>query len=97
LAQELAVTQLTDAVCDHVKNVRTQPATAAAREPEALAAVCAKPSPRKPLVLSLHGPPGVGKTYFHKLLAEAVYNMTGGGRPAACDTGARRHNMALPP
>lgn len=45
--------------------------------------------PRKPLVVSIHGPPGVGKTYFHKLLAEAVYNMTGGpGRAAACDSGA---------
>jgi hypothetical protein len=49
----------------------------------------AQPAPRKPLVVSLHGPPGVGKTYFHKLLAEAVYNMTGApGRPAACDPGA---------
>jgi ATP-dependent Clp protease ATP-binding subunit ClpA len=27
-----------------------------------------------PLVVSLHGPPGVGKTYFHKLAARALYN-----------------------
>lgn len=27
----------------------------------------------KPLVLSLHGPPGVGKTYFHQLAAHALY------------------------
>ncbi len=50
-----------------------------------------QPSPKKPLVVSLHGPPGVGKTYFHKLLAEAVYNMTGGpGRAAACESGSVR-------
>jgi hypothetical protein len=57
--------------------------------PNTRASLCAQPAPRKPLVVSLHGPPGVGKTYFHKLLAEAVYNMTGGGRPAACDTGGQ--------
>ena len=27
-----------------------------------------------PLVVSLHGPPGVGKTYFHKLAARALYH-----------------------
>ena len=31
------------------------------------------PHPAKPLVLALHGPPGVGKSYFHQLLAQAVY------------------------
>ena len=42
-------------------------------------AVCdhmAEDSPARPLVLSLHGPPGVGKTLFHRLLAQAVYNAT---------------------
>jgi len=33
-------------------------------------------SPAKPLVVSLHGPVGVGKTLFHRLLAEALYNRT---------------------
>ncbi len=28
----------------------------------------------KPLVISVHGPPGVGKTYTHTLLARALYN-----------------------
>lgn len=28
----------------------------------------------KPLVLSVHGPPGVGKTFTHTLLARALYN-----------------------
>eukprot|EP00740_Mantoniella_antarctica_P019832 CAMPEP_0198706630 /NCGR_PEP_ID=MMETSP1468-20131203/391066_1 /TAXON_ID=1461545 /ORGANISM="Mantoniella sp, Strain CCMP1436" /LENGTH=134 /DNA_ID=CAMNT_0044465579 /DNA_START=679 /DNA_END=1080 /DNA_ORIENTATION=- len=31
-------------------------------------------NPRKPLVASLHGSFGVGKSYFHQLLAQALYN-----------------------
>jgi len=34
------------------------------------------PHPSKPLVAALHGPPGVGKSYFHRLLAQAVYGAT---------------------
>ena len=41
--------------------------------------------PRKPLVVSLHGPPGVGKSYFHRLLAAALYNVSGA---ADCEPGA---------
>ena len=40
-------------------------------------AVCAHLShrqPTKPLILSVHGPPGVGKTFTHMLLARALYN-----------------------
>ncbi len=40
-------------------------------------AVCthlAKPHPPRPLVMSVHGPPGVGKTFSHTLLARALYN-----------------------
>ncbi|GAX81277.1 hypothetical protein CEUSTIGMA_g8709.t1 [Chlamydomonas eustigma] len=40
-------------------------------------AVCThihKSHPSKPLILSIHGPPGVGKTYSHTLLAKALYN-----------------------
>ena len=40
-------------------------------------AVCdhlASPSPRKPLVLSIHGPPGVGKSLFHQEAARALYS-----------------------
>lgn len=29
---------------------------------------------KKPLILSVHGPPGVGKTFTHTLLARALYN-----------------------
>jgi len=41
-------------------------------------AVCAHVEnlqPRKPLVLSMHGPPGVGKTFTTTLLARALYNL----------------------
>jgi pantothenate kinase-related protein Tda10 len=40
-------------------------------------AVCdhlSQPEPSRPLVLSLHGPPGVGKSMFHRLAARALYN-----------------------
>lgn len=43
---------------------------------QACDAVCdhlAAPEPRKPLVLSVHGPPGVGKSLFHLLAARALY------------------------
>ena len=34
------------------------------------------PRAGKPLVASLHGSPGIGKSYFHQLLAQALYNAT---------------------
>lgn len=52
VGQELALQQLTDAVCDHL----------------------ADPQPRMPLVVSSHGPPGVGKSLTHLLAATALYN-----------------------
>ena len=51
-------------------------------------AVCdhvASPRPNKPLVASLHGSPGIGKSYFHQLLAQALYNATGDGSHPAED------------
>ncbi len=42
-----------------------------------VSAVCAHidtPEPQKPLVISVHGPPGVGKTFTHLLMARALYN-----------------------
>ena len=33
-----------------------------------------QPHPQKPLVVSAHGSPGVGKSYMHKLAARALYN-----------------------
>ena len=44
---------------------------------QAADAICdhlAQPEPQRPLVLSLHGPPGVGKSMFHGLAATALYN-----------------------
>lgn len=39
---------------------------------------------RKPLVVSLHGSPGVGKSYFHRILARAAYNVTEACPGAGC-------------
>lgn len=36
-----------------------------------------KTQPEKPLVLSVHGPPGVGKSLSHRLLAQAMYDAPG--------------------
>lgn len=52
VGQELAVSQLSDAICDHVSNE----------------------NPIKPLIVSIHGPPGVGKSMSHLLAARALYN-----------------------
>jgi DNA polymerase III delta prime subunit len=52
VGQQLALTQLTDALCHHLSQQR----------------------PKKPLVISVHGPPGVGKTYTHLWLARILYN-----------------------
>ena len=52
MGQNLALHQISDAVCDHLANE----------------------APRKPLVLSVHGPPGVGKSLFHQEAARALYS-----------------------
>ena len=52
VGQDLALRQISDAICDHL----------------------AQGNPRKPLVLSIHGPPGVGKSLFHQEAARALYN-----------------------
>ena len=59
VGQDLALNQLIDAVCTHLK----------------------QPHPAKPLIISVHGPPGVGKTYSHTLLARALYNKDPGAAP----------------
>lgn len=44
---------------------------------QAADAICdhlARSEPTRPLVLSVHGPPGVGKSLFHLLAARALYN-----------------------
>jgi hypothetical protein len=53
VGQDLAIRQLTDAVCYHISREH---------------------KPAKPLIISVHGPPGVGKTLTHQLLARALYN-----------------------
>eukprot|EP00873_Tetraselmis_striata_P004412 jgi/Tetstr1/424676/TSEL_015198.t1 len=45
---------------------------------DAVCAHLADTHPQRPLVLSVHGPPGVGKSYFHLLAAQALYNLTDG-------------------
>jgi hypothetical protein len=52
VGQELALAQLSDALCHHLS----------------------QPRPKKPLVISVHGPPGVGKTYTHLWLARILYS-----------------------
>lgn len=50
-------------------------------------AICdhlAHPEPARPLVLSLHGPPGVGKSMFHLLAAHALYNRQPERRDLRC-------------
>lgn len=44
---------------------------------QATDAICdhlAQPEPIRPLVLSVHGPPGVGKSLSHLMAARALYN-----------------------
>jgi len=53
-------------------------------------AVCvhlARAHPSKPLVISVHGPPGVGKTLTHTLLARALYSARPQEAEAACPAG----------
>ena len=51
VGQDLAVSQASDAICDHLGRAR----------------------PDKPLVLSAHGPPGVGKSLMHLMAARALH------------------------
>ena len=43
---------------------------------DAISEHLAQPWPKKPLVMSVHGPPGVGKSLFHYLIGHALYNIT---------------------
>lgn len=45
-----------------------------------ISAICqhlSKENPEKPLIFSLHGPPGTGKTFTHYLTAKALYGVAG--------------------
>ncbi len=61
VGQDLAIQQLVTAVCAHLERLE-QPHQTAPLEP------------LRPLVLSAHGPPGVGKTFTHQLLARVLYS-----------------------
>ena len=61
VGQGLAVRQLTDAVCDHAARL------------EGKEGLGGSALPPKPLVLSAHGPPGVGKTLAAALTASALF------------------------
>ncbi|KAG2485546.1 hypothetical protein HYH03_015714 [Edaphochlamys debaryana] len=62
VGQDLAINQLVDAICEHLL------------DPLSAKESGAPVLPKKPLIISVHGPPGVGKTYTHTLLARALYN-----------------------
>ncbi|CAG9464815.1 unnamed protein product [Pedinophyceae sp. YPF-701] len=54
---------------------------------EIASAICdhlADPAPQRPLAISLHGPPGVGKSLFHLLAARALYGLSRPGELRAC-------------
>jgi len=74
VGQGLAVRQLVDAVCDHVAAVDARDGRGRGHGHGAGSdGAPADASPPKPLVLSAHGPPGVGKTLAHALAAAALY------------------------
>jgi len=60
VGQEPSLRVLTDAICDHISGL------------EGLAQDFK--GQKKPLVVSVHGPPGVGKSYFHQLAAHVLYH-----------------------
>lgn len=96
VGQEASLNVVTDAVCDFLDPrlmVHGQDGASGHRG-------------GRPLVLSIHGPPGVGKTYFHQLAARVLYgdgsdivneagkesNRLGGGSM----TSRRRNDMECP-
>lgn len=60
VGQEPSLRVLTDAICDHISGLDGQAQGFQGQ--------------KKPLVISVHGPPGVGKSYFHQLAAQVLYN-----------------------
>lgn len=63
-------------------------------------AVCdhlAREAPRKPLVVSAHGPPGVGKSMMHWLAARALYSDAPDSEGACPGADCRGYKVSLNP
>ncbi|KAG2448912.1 hypothetical protein HYH02_006260 [Chlamydomonas schloesseri] len=71
VGQDLAISQLVDAVCEHL--APDSDGSSSSSSSGGSSSIRAQ-APRKPLIISVHGPPGVGKTFTHTLLARALYN-----------------------
>ncbi|PNH04121.1 hypothetical protein TSOC_009755, partial [Tetrabaena socialis] len=76
VGQDLALQQLVDAVCEHVLPDSQRGGGGGGGGGGAVRVAA---QARKPLIISVHGPPGVGKTYTHTLLARALYNRDAAG------------------
>lgn len=78
LAALTGTVHFVDNACDNVEHVLPQEITgqelALTHLTEVLCQHMAQKQPLKPLVISVHGPPGVGKTYTHLWLARTLYN-----------------------
>ena len=53
------------------------------------------PSSRRPLILSIHGSPGIGKSYSHWLLARSLYNVGPSGKCPGDDCPAYKVKLLL--
>lgn len=71
VGQDLAISQLINVVCSHISKHEQQPANQLFPSSSATPLTHQR---TKPLIISVHGPPGVGKTYSHMLLARALYS-----------------------
>ena len=75
VGQDLAIRQLVDAVCHHLDGGGGSPGGGSpGGDRGGGGGSAARPGGGRPLVVSAHGPPGVGKTLTHQLLARALYS-----------------------
>ena len=75
VGQDLAINQLVDAVCEHLApDADGSSSSSHGGSSIGSSSSSRAQAPRKPLIISVHGPPGVGKTFTHTLLARALYN-----------------------
>lgn len=71
VGQPAALAAIADAVCDHLAE---NAAVSGGRNEEGKRGRGGGGGSKKPLVLSAHGPPGVGKSAAHAVLAAALYS-----------------------